>query len=222
MKIAGIDEAGRGPVIGPMVIVGVVIEKSKLSLLSSLGVRDSKMLSSKKRESLYPELLKILDDYKIVVVQPSEIDARFSKNLTMNSLELEKMAKIIIELNPNVVYVDCPDIKPERFSEELRRIINKGIRIVAAHNADKKYPIVSAASIIAKVTRDRYIKEYMAQYGDIGSGYPSDPKTISFLKTYYKRHYKWPAIVRKTWSTVKVIETEIENMRRQSRLDSFI
>ena len=222
MKIAGIDEAGRGPVIGPMVIVGVLLSSEKLQFLEDLGVRDSKLLSPKKREELYSKIIGVLDDYKVIVVTPEEIDNRFSKNLTMNSLELEKFAEIIIHLSPDIVYVDCPDVKPERFSERIKLIIKKPIKIIAEHNADKKYPIVSAASIIAKVIRDQYIKEYSLKYGDIGSGYPSDPKTISFLKSYYTLHHKWPNIVRKSWDTVKNMETAVEQKKKQSRLDLYM
>ncbi|MEM3674937.1 MAG: hypothetical protein QXG08_05635, partial [Candidatus Methanomethyliaceae archaeon] len=112
--VAGIDEAGRGPVIGPMVIAGVLIEDERVHVLYDLGVRDSKRLTLQRREKLYPEILKEVKSYHVEVVDAKVIDLeRGRKNL--NVIELEGMAKIISKLRPDLVQVGSIEFKTERF-----------------------------------------------------------------------------------------------------------
>ena len=204
----GIDEAGRGPVLGPMVIAGVLIKRENLVYLNSIGVRDSKLLSPNTRKKLVKKIRQVADKIKIIEVSPKEIDSRVTLGMSLNTLEAKYMSKIIVELNPEIVYVDAADVKPERFSKTIRSFLpasRRKISIISEHNADKTYPIVSAASIIAKVRRDQIIKQLKKIYGDFGSGYPSDKKTIQFLENYVRKHHKLPGCVRKTWSTAKRI-----------------
>ena len=91
MKLGGIDEAGRGPVVGPLVIAAVVVDESKLSNLETLGVKDSKKLSPKKREELFKEIIRLVDDYFILEISPEEIDNREG---TMNEFEVENFIKV--------------------------------------------------------------------------------------------------------------------------------
>ena len=208
MKVLGLDEAGRGPVIGPMVIAGVLISQENITYLSSLGVRDSKLLSPNMREKLVDKIRQIADEIKIVEISPKEIDERFSLRKTLNVLEAENMAKIIACLKPNIVYVDAADIKANRFTRTIKSFLPhsmKKITIISEHKADRAYPVVSAASIIAKVRRDELISRLKEIYGDFGSGYPSDKKTIKFLENYVKRYHKLPDCVRETWLTARKI-----------------
>ena len=117
-------------------------------------------------------------------------------------------AEIIKEGRPNVVYIDSPDVVPSRFKQIILSYLPEDLRnitIVAENKADKKYAIVSAASIIAKEIREMRIKELKRKYGDFGSGYPSDLRTIEFLRRYYKTNKCFPPIVRESWSTLKKI-----------------
>jgi ribonuclease HII len=218
MRIAGIDEAGRGPVIGPMVIATVVVDESKLEKLRELGVRDSKKLSPKRRERLFDEIVRLVDDYSIVVVSPQEIDSRAG---TLNELEVEKFALALnsLTVKPDVVYIDAADVSEERFAREILSRLEFRARIVAEHRADEKFLPVSAASIIAKVTRDREIERLKREYGEIGSGYPSDPRTRAFLENYFRENGSFPPIVRRTWKTLKKIESEVSG---QVTLDGFL
>ena len=209
MKSSGIDEAGRGPVLGPMVIVGILIDTSKLETLKFFKVRDSKMISRNVRTRLMKVINEIIDAKEIIEVWPSEIDEKNKQGISLNVLERIKMADIILKLKPERVFVDCPDIKPERFKKLLLKDVNFCCPIIAEHNADKKYIEVSAASIIAKVHRDEIINRLREKYGDFGSGYPSDSKTINFLKKWYKEHQSWPSIVRKSWKTLERIIKEV-------------
>ncbi|MHA1594508.1 MAG: ribonuclease HII [Candidatus Baldrarchaeia archaeon] len=214
MYIAGIDEAGRGPVIGPMVIAGVLITEEDLGKLAKLNVRDSKMLSRSRRIKLAEEILRIAKNVKIIEVSPSEIDNAKGRGISLNVLEAMKIAEIIISLKPDIIYVDSPDIFPDRFAETVKSFLPnelKEVTIVSEHKADAKFQIVSAASIVAKVHRDRIITRLKVKYGDFGSGYPSDWRTIRFLQNYVKQYHDVPDIVRKSWKTVRKILESIKS-----------
>jgi len=218
MKLGGIDEAGRGPVIGPLVIAAVVADESALHRLRELGVKDSKKLSPKRRARLFNEIIKVLDDYVIIELWPDEIDGRDG---TMNEFEVENFIKALnsLKIKPDVLYIDAADVNEERFGELIGKRLNFYPKIVAEHKADEKYLPVSAASIIAKVARDRAIEKLRGEYGEIGSGYPSDPRTRAFLEEYYREHGDFPPIVRRSWKTLKKIENRVRS--RQLTLDSY-
>ncbi|MBS7607370.1 ribonuclease HII [Candidatus Bathyarchaeota archaeon] len=220
MRICGVDDAGRGPVIGPLVIAGILVDERGLNDLVRLGVKDSKLLSPKRREYLAGEILRIVGDYRIVKVPPSEIDhvVKHGGRLNrLNRLEAHVMASIIRELKPDIAYVDASDIFPERFKQHIAEELPFTIEIVSEHKADKIYPVVSAASIIAKVERDREIENLKRIYGDFGSGYAADPKTILFLKRWIEEHGSCPDFARSSWKTVKRLLRD-EGQGRQKRL----
>lgn len=218
MMIAGIDEAGKGPVIGPMCIGGVKIDESKAHVLKVLGVADSKKLTPKKREQLAAQIKKHADGYFVLEVSPSQID-ELRKIMSMNEIMVVCFAKVLEQLKPDLVYADAADVKAERFAENLRRQYAKTspdhakkIEIISMHQADATFPVVSAASIIAKVRRDELIEELKKEWNtDFGSGYPSDPKTKEFLMKWGKEHCgEFPGIVRHSWQTIENIKQELE------------
>lgn len=203
VKVCGIDEAGRGPVMGPLVLCGIIIDEKNESKLVDLGVKDSKLLTPNTRERLFEQIKKAVLDYHIIQVQPDEVDAYVTgEELNLNRLEAQKTAEIINKLSPDKVIVDCPSTNREEYVNYLKRFIEKkDIKIIAEHKADVNYPVVSAASILAKVTRDREIEKIKDKIGiDIGSGYPSDPITQKFLKENWDKHH---SLFRKSWSTYK-------------------
>ncbi len=200
--ILGIDEAGRGPVIGPMVIAGYCIEEEKLDLLKSLGVKDSKELTRKQREEIYNEIIKLTDKYKYIIIGPKTIDYYVYRN-KLNYLEFENMIKIIEEIKPDKVIIDSPMVNTKKVIEYIKNNLKINVEIIAENKADKNYPVVSAASIIAKVIRDREIDKIKEKLNlDIGSGYPSDEKTIEVLKKDYDKIKDY---VRESWITIKRI-----------------
>jgi len=214
--IVGLDEAGRGPVIGPMVIASVKINEKDLYKLQDLGLKDSKQLSKKKREELYVKISEICD-VKKVVIDPEKIDEQM-ESINLNKIELgafSKLANHFIRENENIsIYIDACSSNEQSFSNQFKaKLINKNVEIIAEHKADENYKIVSAASIIAKVTRDNVIEEYKEIFGDIGSGYPSDPKTKQFLKNYVHENKGLPKIARKSWATSKNLLKEIEESK---------
>jgi ribonuclease HII len=199
--VCGIDEAGRGPVIGPMVIAGIVFDEGSLPRLIDLEVKDSKLCTRSKREKLFDTILCLALRHQIAVILPDEIDrALLDPEMNLNLLEVHHQSSIIDTLFPTHVILDCPSPNIEAYTKSLcSRIKTCGITIQAEHKADVNYPIVSAASIIAKVTRDREIERLKELIGvDFGSGYPSDPKTRRFLADHPK---EFGDIKRKTWKT---------------------
>ena len=207
--ICGIDEAGRGPVLGPMVICGVCFLKSKLGFLTEIGVKDSKKLSTKRRSELAKIIKENCKTYKAKVIGAQEIDSREKKKITLNRLEELKMAEIINELKPDVIYIDAVDIIEDRYKTSIKVLLNYSPKkIISKHKADDLYPIVSASSIIAKDMRDRLIEELKKKYGDFGSGYPSDVRSTTFLRDWIRKNKKAPPIARKSWETTKKIIRE--------------
>lgn len=198
-----------------MVLSGICFLESDLTFLSKIGVKDSKKLSPKKRSQLAKILIKNCVSYKIIEISAYEIDERVSKNLTMNQLEEIKMAEIINELKPNIIYIDAADVNEERFGKSIKNLLNYNPKeIISKHKADDLFPIVSAGSIIAKDKRDTIIKEIHKKYGNFGSGYPSDIRTTKFLRDYVIKYKKPPKIARKSWDTTKrIIEEEISTKK---------
>jgi len=216
--VGGVDEAGRGPVIGPMVLVLAVIDESKLGKLEELEVKDSKELSPERREELYPEIVKLLDDLVIVKILPAEIDAFVEGRGGLNELEALKTAQMVTQAKkrPEILYVDAPDPNPAKYVQRIERYLQDPPRIIAENGADAKYPIVSAASIVAKVERDREVKKIEERYGSFGTGYPHDDRTVHFLENLVQKNGGFPGIVRKSWSTAKRI---LERGTQRSILD---
>lgn len=200
MDILGIDEAGRGSVLGPMVIAGVIIPEKMEKVLERMGVKDSKRLIPNRRTILSRKLKKMFE-YEIVVISALEIDKMRADGINLNDIEKNAMRDLIIRLNPEKAIVDAVDVKAERFQNYLCE--STGVNVIAEHKADDKYIEVSAASIIAKAERDAQIAEINKEYiktGGIGSGYPSDPTTKKFLNNY--TYDEMPKFVRKSWATV--------------------
>ena len=205
MQVCGVDEAGRGSLLGPLVIAGVSLKKEKIRKLKSMGIRDSKKLTPLQREKLYKKIIKFVDNYYIAKINPYTIDKSVNKH-ELNNLEAKYMAKVISKLNPNISYVDSCDVNPSRFGKKISKLAKKD-RIKSYHNADNRFVIVSAASILAKVNRDRAIKKIQKKH-NIGSGYPSDSKTIVFVKNYLSTKNDIPNFVRSSWKTVRFMRNE--------------
>ncbi|WXG46172.1 MAG: ribonuclease HII [Candidatus Atabeyarchaeum deiterrae] len=218
--VAGIDEAGRGPVLGPLVLAGVLIEEEKTEDLVRIGVKDSKLLTPKRRVDLSRIIeglaLKLLQ----VEISPEQIDNRIKRGISLNRLEAEKIASLINRLCPDKVYIDCPDTNPDRFAQWLRNHVKpKRIEILAMHHADENIPVVSAASIMAKVRRDQRIRELKEKLGEIGSGYTSDGKTRQYIAHILRENDSsdnMPNFVRKTWKTIKNIRSSINSSNDDS------
>ena len=201
--ICGVDEAGKGPVIGPLVVAAVKIKNAKD--IKNLGVKDSKQLTPTKRKE-FAEIIKSKFDYAIEIIEPEIVD-EYRKQNKLNELNREAFERLISKLNPDVAYVDAADVNEHRFGKQIKeKLTNKNdTDVISMHKADRRIPIVAAASIIAKETRENEIGKLKDKIGDFGSGYPSDKKTIKFLKNFYADKKKWPEGTRKSWKTLNRI-----------------
>ncbi|MEM2963480.1 MAG: ribonuclease HII [Candidatus Anstonellales archaeon] len=203
--IGGIDEAGRGCVLGPMVICLTVIDPLNEFKLKEIGVRDSKKLSPRRREALFYVVRKLCKT-SWVIISASELN-RLMENYNLNEIEAQKVAYLLQKASilPPVVYIDAPDNPPANFARRIKKYLKKQINLFCENKAEEAHPIVGAASIVAKVVRDREIENIKEQtHLDFGSGYTSDPITINFLS----KNIKNPAIIpyiRTKWKTVSDI-----------------
>ncbi|MDR2943587.1 MAG: ribonuclease HII [Methanosarcinales archaeon] len=212
----GIDEAGKGPVIGPMCVAGVCATAEQEKKLKNLGVADSKKLSPKKREQLAVSIKKYAASWYVYEVEPKQIDD-LRKIMTMNEIMVLCFSKVMEKLSAaedqmfNIVILDAADVSEERFARRVHDEYGKKfkdradkIEYISKHKADAISPVVSAASILAKTRRDELIEEIKKkEKADFGSGYPSDPKTKLFLENYAKEHGDFPDYVRKSWKTAE-------------------
>jgi ribonuclease HII len=218
--LAGIDEAGRGPVIGPLVLAGVAMKEDEIQKLIEAGIKDSKRLRPKKRAELAPIIELMAAKLIYMEVTPREIDDRVIRGISLNQLEAEKIVFMIKQLHADKVYVDCPDVNPARFTQWLKNGVNsKEVEIAAMHYADENIPVVSAASIVAKVRRDTRIKEISQSLGEIGSGYPSDPRTKLFVEKAINHKGNEKGILaplRLTWQTIKRARRHVDNEEQEA------
>ncbi|OGS48785.1 MAG: ribonuclease HII [Euryarchaeota archaeon RBG_16_68_13] len=198
--ICGVDEAGRGPVVGPMVVAGVCVESDVP--LRALDVRDSKKLSPEKREALAPEIRKVGKN-EVLIIPAAEID-RMRAQMTLNEFEARLFATIIERLRPEVAYVDSADVDEFTFRKAVAAHLPFELEIVSKHEADDLFPVVSAASILAKVTRDAEMRRIEEELGaKIGSGYSHDQETIQFLVKWLDEKGTLPPHTRASWDTSK-------------------
>jgi ribonuclease HII len=212
----GVDEAGRGCLVGELFVAGVSATPRGIRALKELGVKDSKKLSAKRRESLYPEIVKVTDRVHWECIPPKEIDAVVTHGRRLrklNYLEAVYFARVIDRLGTTKAVVDASDVLPQRFRKDIVANLAAECQVTARHKADRDFAIVSAASIVAKVQRDRSVELLRERYGDFGSGYPSDPKTKEFFEDLVRHGSPLPDYVRKSWKTWRNIE--------QSLLTSF-
>ena len=217
--ICGVDEAGRGPVFGPLVIAGVTIQDD--SELKEIGVRDSKKLTPNKREMLAEKIREIAEKYEIIIISASDIDD-MRKVMTLNELEVSAFSKIIEKLRPDVCYVDSADVNQERFGMDILSKLSFKPKIISKHKADDIYPVVGAASIIAKTNRDENVRKIAQELEKklnlpLGSGYPADPITKKFLKTWIKTYGELPPHTRRSWETAQRLMKE----NKTRKLDDY-
>ena len=211
----GIDEAGRGPVLGPLVVGAFLVPAGRSDALSAIGVRDSKELRPGQRAQVF-DALAGLGELHHEVLGPPEID-RAVRRGRLNDLEARAFARLVRKTRPEVAYLDACDPVAARFGRTVASYANVPTRIVARHKADRDNPVVGAASIVAKVLRDRAIDRLRQELGeDPGSGYPADPTTRAFLAERLRRGER-PGYVRHSWQTTH----DLLPRRTPARLEAF-
>ena len=209
LLVGGVDEAGRGSIIGPLVVAGISVRESKIAKLKEMGIKDSKLLTAQARERLYDDIISLSEHYHIHVIKPTEVDANVLLK-GLNRLEAKAMAHVISRINAKEVFVDCCDTNTGRYRDYIASHLETVPTIHSLHHADRINVVVSAASIVAKITRDAEIKKIRKRYRDIGSGYPSDERTMLFIKDWVGRKKCPPAFARKSWKTLRMMLEELE------------
>ena len=206
--ICGVDEAGKGAVLGPLVVAAVACASDEEA--RAVGARDSKTLSPKRREEIYAE---IITRFSVAtrILTPGEIDAR--PRASLNTCIARAHAAVVSDLSPDLAILDACDVDARRYKRTVAGFLAKKCRILSVHDADRIYPVVGAASIVAKVLRDRAIADLAREYGEIGSGYPSDPVTIAYLKEYLGDRKVPPPFVRKSWATIRILINDLHQKR---------
>jgi len=213
--ICGIDEAGRGPVIGPMVIAGVNYHNDNILIDNNVG--DSKKISPNRRIELAKIIKETSTNFEIIKISASDIDD-MRKIMTINEIEVNAFSSIINKLKPDICYVDAADVNDSRFGKNILSRLKIKTRIISKHKADNIYPIVGAASILAKTIRDEEILKISKILQkklniSIGSGYPSDPITIHFLNIWFETYGFFPPYVRNSWKTCENIAKKYKNSK---------
>ena len=218
--IVGVDESGRGPVLGPLVMVALAIKEEDEKKLKWLGVKDSKLLSAEVREDLFERIREVVTDFRIEIIEPDAIDLSLAEeNTNLNWLEADTSARLVSELDPDKIIVDCPSRNipayKDYFVNKLSEAVSQKAEVIMEHKADLNHLIVAAASIIAKVIRDRQVNHIKSEIGvDFGSGYLTDKKTQDFLENY---HQQYSHLFRKEWKSYQ----NIEKKKRQKTLQNF-
>lgn len=205
----GVDDAGRGPVIGPMVLAGCLINEETEREFRKLGVKDSKQLTNKRREFLAEIIREKAEAFEIIIIHPEEIDGKNIEGVKLNEVEAFACARIINKINKGFgkikVVLDCPSTNITKWTDFLKTKISNlsNLEISCEHKADRNHVAVSAASILAKSTREKEMSGLRKKYGDeIGSGYCSDPLTAKFLEKNLRKYHHY-GIFRKSWVTWK-------------------
>jgi len=196
-----------------MVLCGLVVNEKQEKELKRIGVKDSKTLTANKREELSVRIENLATHIVILRIPASKIDANRKRGINLNQIEAIKMAEIINMIRPNKVYIDSPSYNSHKFTDYLfSKLEDKNVELIAENYADKKYPVVSGASIMAKVDRDEQIKKLEKEVGEpLGVGYPHDETTIKHLEKLARENKgKMPRYVRTTWDTTRQIIKKYE------------
>jgi len=216
--LLGIDEAGRGSALGSLVICGYAIPEERLTALETLGLRDSKALTPARRAVLAAALRAFGGRRLVVRLRAHEVDAAVRRG-GLNAAEIRGFVRLIGLVRPAVVYLDALTSRPERFGRQVEALLGDlPTRVVAENRADARYAVVQAASILAKVTRDAELHRLRRRDGAIGSGYPSDPVTRSYLASALRRTVL-PPFIRKSWRTLAILAAEA-NLHAAPALES--
>jgi len=215
--VLGLDEAGRGSVLGPLVVGGFCCTESELPAVVAAGACDSKRLAAARRADVYGRLGR-LGERRSISLSPRTID-RFVAGGRLNELELTAFARLVRTVRPDTVIVDACDPNADRFGRRLAEESGTGAAIVSRHKADRDFPIVGAASIVAKVRRDAALASLRTAVAEeLGSGYPSDPATRACVERYARDGGRIPAWMRRSWETVQ----SVKRARPARTLDQYV
>ncbi|RZN61427.1 ribonuclease HII [Methanonatronarchaeum sp. AMET6-2] len=223
MKVVGVDEAGKGPVIGPMVVSGVTVtqenhnHRETPSQLKNLVLKDSKKIRPEKRVEYAEKIKRLSTSHHTITVSAKQID-ELRRVMTMNEIMVKAYSQLLSQMDFDVALLDAADVNEQRFADNVKRELGTDKEVNARHGADDIYPLVSAASILAKVRRDQEIKDIERKTGEvIGTGYPHDKRTIRYIENHLKQKGRLPPETRESWKTA----TRLEKKHQQKNLSEY-
>ena len=191
--------------LGPIIVAGICVNEKSLSEMIDKGIKDSKLLTPKRRQLLFGHVISVAQSICVCRINIEDIDFHVFRN-NLNLLEAESTAITIRNMKSDRTYVDSCDVNPSRYRRTIKSFLKRNnTKLISMHHADRLNIAVSGASIIAKVIRDSEISKIRIKYGDVGSGYPSDKKTIKFVKEWYRQKNEIPHFVRKSWKPAQMI-----------------
>lgn len=201
----GVDEAGKGPVLGSMFVAAVRTDPERIPA----DVDDSKRLTPARREELAATIRERADAHIVVEVPVERID---DPQTDMNELAVSGHASALTPLARDgcECYLDAADTNAVRFERRVGSRVPVDVDVRAEHRADETYPVVAAASILAKVARDDHVASLESEYGSVGSGYPSDSTTRTFLREFVHDHGRLPGCARESWQTSQDVLCELD------------
>jgi ribonuclease HII len=201
LRVVGVDEAGRGSFLGPLVVGAFAVDESRIEVVRAAGARDSKELTPEARTEVFARLAAV-GSFTHVALDPRTVDRAVARR-HLNRLEADAFGRVIRALGGMEAHVDACDVNERRFARAVSRSAGAGVRVIARHHADRDDPVVGAASIVAKVHRDAAIALLRAELGEaIGSGYPSDERTVEFVRTHLHTVTETPTWLRESWATM--------------------
>lgn len=217
------DEAGRGPAIGPLVFGLVLVSKKQENELKEKGIKDSKALTLKQREQYKKIIEENAFEFATLQLSAGEIDDQRAQGINLNQIEVIAFKNLLKPYADKIdeLQLDAADVNEQRFGNNFKDIFTG--KIISKHKGDSLFIAVGAASILAKVQRDHEIirlqenmKEFDPTLPSFGSGYPTDAKP--FLRAYVAKYKELPEIARKSWKTCsKILKEELDP--KQTTLD---
>ena len=213
MIVCGVDEAGRGSVVGDLCIGCFVVDDT-----TEYDAKDSKKVSAKKRASYYAHILETGLEVSVLRISSQELNEMHENGMSLNDMEVWGFTKILNELDirPDRIVLDACDTNQERFGLKVCNGLNYDPQVISCHRADSIYKETAAASIVAKYHRELSMDSMKQIYGqDIGSGYPSDTKTIHWLTQYYQTNQSFPSNTRLFWSTIDRVKQRAQRATLQ-------
>jgi ribonuclease HII len=191
-----------------MVIAGVVIDSKYEKKLRAIGVKDSKELTPKRRTELAPKIEELCKTVIVLRVPACKIDSYRAKKINLDIIEAMRMAEIVNVCGAERIFIDSLEANPEKFKKRIQEYVTEnGADLIVENYSDETYPVVSAASVIAKVERDKVIEEIKRKVNfDFGVGYSHDKRTINFVKKLIEEKKQLPPYVRQSWVTTQVLQ----------------
>lgn len=195
--------------IGPLVVAAVLLSDEGADRLEGLNVRDSKTYKDAKTVvNRFFEIGSIVDRFTVRLIPSAELNEKNAQKITMDRLMIPQIVDMVVELADGLNEKPKVLVDNLQHKEELQQLLeDRGFEVTIEPEAEQYLP-VAAASVVASAQFEMALRKLRMEYGELGSGNPNDPKTITFLKAWWKKHKSWPEFVRTYYKTIKRLQGE--------------